>query len=207
MGALVLPKDNAMSLTAYADADQCGNVRILRRTLEYVSPAQSGSCTDSCAGLCEPMSPSALRYRVHRGHYDHTSFSRSEVDEMEWDKGIVRIKGVKKEALHTLRQKLGQYICCQNHKLIADIEDDIMDPETKHAAIVSLTPKHPSETLVLHNEDGNRARSRDTQTSSTLVIASGRNLGDEEELGEGCMSPKQGEDDFDMILMRHYPVT
>ncbi|GKB12867.1 hypothetical protein Tco_0846790 [Tanacetum coccineum] len=24
--------------------------------------------------------------------------------------------------------KLGQYICCQNHKLIADIEDDIMDP-------------------------------------------------------------------------------
>ncbi|GJU61661.1 hypothetical protein Tco_1243496 [Tanacetum coccineum] len=67
--------------------------------------------------------------------------------------------------------------------------------------------KHPSETLVLHNEDGNRARSRDTQTSSTLVIASGRNLGDEEELGEGCMSPKQGEDDFDMILMRHYPVT
>ncbi|GJU61662.1 hypothetical protein Tco_1243497 [Tanacetum coccineum] len=31
MGALVLPKDNAMSLTAYADADQCGNVRILRR--------------------------------------------------------------------------------------------------------------------------------------------------------------------------------
>ncbi|GJZ11798.1 hypothetical protein Tco_0546557 [Tanacetum coccineum] len=29
---------------------------------------------------------------------------------------------------HNLRQKLGQYICCQNHKLIADIENDIMDP-------------------------------------------------------------------------------
>ncbi|GJS94397.1 hypothetical protein Tco_0801365 [Tanacetum coccineum] len=29
---------------------------------------------------------------------------------------------------HNLRQKPGQYICCQNHKLIADIEDDIMDP-------------------------------------------------------------------------------
>ncbi|GJW93001.1 hypothetical protein Tco_0172673 [Tanacetum coccineum] len=28
----------------------------------------------------------------------------------------------------TLRQKPGQYICCQNHKLIADIENDIMDP-------------------------------------------------------------------------------
>ncbi|GJT71796.1 hypothetical protein Tco_1031082 [Tanacetum coccineum] len=29
---------------------------------------------------------------------------------------------------YTLRQKPGQYICCQNHKLIADIENDIMDP-------------------------------------------------------------------------------
>ncbi|GJU38311.1 hypothetical protein Tco_1191268 [Tanacetum coccineum] len=34
-----------------------------------------------------------------------------------------------KEAFHTLRQKPSQYICCQNHKLIADIEDDIMNPE------------------------------------------------------------------------------
>ncbi|GJU78959.1 hypothetical protein Tco_1276029 [Tanacetum coccineum] len=29
---------------------------------------------------------------------------------------------------HNLRQKPGQYICCQDHMLIADIEDDIMDP-------------------------------------------------------------------------------
>ncbi|GJT00623.1 retrovirus-related pol polyprotein from transposon TNT 1-94 [Tanacetum coccineum] len=29
---------------------------------------------------------------------------------------------------HNLRQKPGQYICCQNHKLIADIENDIIDP-------------------------------------------------------------------------------
>ncbi|GJW84881.1 Orf y [Tanacetum coccineum] len=29
---------------------------------------------------------------------------------------------------YNLRQKPGQYICCQNHKLIADIENDIMDP-------------------------------------------------------------------------------
>ncbi|GKB36574.1 hypothetical protein Tco_0881516 [Tanacetum coccineum] len=28
---------------------------------------------------------------------------------------------------HNLRQKPGQYICCQNHKLIADIENDILD--------------------------------------------------------------------------------
>ncbi|GJU22914.1 retrovirus-related pol polyprotein from transposon TNT 1-94 [Tanacetum coccineum] len=33
---------------------------------------------------------------------------------------------------HNLRQKPGQYICCQNHKLIADIENDIMDPEESH---------------------------------------------------------------------------
>ncbi|GKA12174.1 ribonuclease H-like domain-containing protein, partial [Tanacetum coccineum] len=31
---------------------------------------------------------------------------------------------------HNLRQKPSQYICCQNHKLIADIENDIMDPKT-----------------------------------------------------------------------------
>ncbi|GJZ26800.1 hypothetical protein Tco_0571053 [Tanacetum coccineum] len=38
-------------------------------------------------------------------------------------------KGDNKEALHTtLRQNQVQYICCQNHKLIADIENDIMDP-------------------------------------------------------------------------------
>ncbi|GKG20488.1 hypothetical protein Tco_0380289, partial [Tanacetum coccineum] len=29
---------------------------------------------------------------------------------------------------HNLRQKPGQYICCQMHKLIADIENDIMNP-------------------------------------------------------------------------------
>ncbi|GKB94967.1 hypothetical protein Tco_0981104 [Tanacetum coccineum] len=57
------------------------------------------------------------------------SASFSEIDWVEELKGIVKIKGVKKEALHSLRQKPGQYICCQNHKLIADIEDDIMDPD------------------------------------------------------------------------------
>ncbi|GJR94664.1 hypothetical protein Tco_0266838 [Tanacetum coccineum] len=57
--------------------------------------------------------------------------------------------------------KPGQYICCQNHKLIADIEDDIMDPVIRVSlernlshlsrrlnmqSTVSLTPKHPSDT-------------------------------------------------------------
>ncbi|GJS12930.1 hypothetical protein Tco_0407402, partial [Tanacetum coccineum] len=38
------------------------------------------------------------------------------------------IKGCKQRSPpHNLRQKPGQYICCQNHKLIADIENDIMD--------------------------------------------------------------------------------
>ncbi|GKD04265.1 hypothetical protein Tco_1179239 [Tanacetum coccineum] len=37
---------------------------------------------------------------------------------------------------HNLRQKPGQYICCQNHKLIADIENDIMDPVMQCTAIL-----------------------------------------------------------------------
>ncbi|GKB43209.1 reverse transcriptase domain-containing protein [Tanacetum coccineum] len=39
-----------------------------------------------------------------------------------WDKGCKQ-----RSPPHNLRQKPGQYICCQNHKLIADIENDIMD--------------------------------------------------------------------------------
>ncbi|GJT89142.1 hypothetical protein Tco_1070859 [Tanacetum coccineum] len=44
-------------------------------------------------------------------------------------KKICMDKGSKERSPpHNLRQKPGQYICCQNHKLIADIENDIMDP-------------------------------------------------------------------------------
>ncbi|GJX70169.1 hypothetical protein Tco_0307340 [Tanacetum coccineum] len=56
--------------------------------------------------------------------------------------------GVKKK-LHNLGSKLGQYICsyaARITKMIADIED-------RHHG-----PKHPSETMVFHNEDGNPAR-------------------------------------------------
>ncbi|GKA61928.1 hypothetical protein Tco_0761447 [Tanacetum coccineum] len=38
---------------------------------------------------------------------------------------------------HNLRQKPGQYICCQNHKLIADIENDIMDPVMQCTTLLS----------------------------------------------------------------------
>ncbi|GJR13081.1 hypothetical protein Tco_0795733 [Tanacetum coccineum] len=55
---------------------------------------------------------------------------------------VLRLVRIKKKMLldkgskersppHNLRQKPGQYICCQNHKLIADIENDIMDPVHK----------------------------------------------------------------------------
>ncbi|GKA55321.1 hypothetical protein Tco_0754270 [Tanacetum coccineum] len=38
---------------------------------------------------------------------------------------------------HNLRQKPGQYICCQNHKLIADIKNDIMDPVMQCTTLLS----------------------------------------------------------------------
>nr|GEW59338.1 hypothetical protein [Tanacetum cinerariifolium] len=43
-------------------------------------------------------------------------------------KRIVRIKGVKKEALYTLRQKPGQCICYQNHKVDCCIQSDDGNP-------------------------------------------------------------------------------
>ncbi|GJZ71724.1 hypothetical protein Tco_0635575 [Tanacetum coccineum] len=47
-------------------------------------------------------------------------------------------KGSKERSLpHRLRQKPGQYICCQNHKLIADIENDIMDPVMQYTTLPS----------------------------------------------------------------------
>ncbi|GKE96163.1 hypothetical protein Tco_1581018 [Tanacetum coccineum] len=51
--------------------------------------------------------------QTQQGSSHEVSVSTKGVEEL---KRNVRIKGVKKEALHTLRQKPGQYICCQNHK-------------------------------------------------------------------------------------------
>ncbi|GKE45332.1 retrovirus-related pol polyprotein from transposon TNT 1-94, partial [Tanacetum coccineum] len=50
--------------------------------------------------------------------------------------------------IYPTRQKPGQYICCQNHKLIADIEDDIMDPHPARREALRLhsyedPPKSP----------------------------------------------------------------
>ncbi|GJX51824.1 putative ribonuclease H-like domain-containing protein [Tanacetum coccineum] len=72
-------------------------------------------------------------------------------------------KLIDSSGVHFVRQKPGQYICCQNHKLIADIEDDIMDPDTfpfilsfTHCGnkvilrvlriILVILPEHPSDT-------------------------------------------------------------
>ncbi|GKB14285.1 hypothetical protein Tco_0848208 [Tanacetum coccineum] len=51
--------------------------------------------------------------QTQQGSSHEVSVSTEGVEEL---KRNVRIKGVKKEALHSLRQKLGQHICCQNHK-------------------------------------------------------------------------------------------
>ncbi|GKD49798.1 retrovirus-related pol polyprotein from transposon TNT 1-94 [Tanacetum coccineum] len=59
------------------------------------------------------------------------------IEGVEELKRNVWIKGVNKEAPHNLRQKPGQYICCQNHKLIADIENDIMDPVMQCTTLLS----------------------------------------------------------------------
>ncbi|GJY69115.1 hypothetical protein Tco_0472097, partial [Tanacetum coccineum] len=70
--------------------------------------------------------------------------------------------------------KPGQYICCQNHKLIADIEDDIMDPVMQcttlpsHSEFLERNCPHLSRRLnmqstvsltpSIHYEDGNPTR-------------------------------------------------
>ncbi|GKB18415.1 hypothetical protein Tco_0852338 [Tanacetum coccineum] len=56
---------------------------------------------------------------------------------------------------HNLRQKPGQYICCQNHKLIADIENDIMDPVMQCTTLPShseflVNSKHVSSSKEIH---------------------------------------------------------
>ncbi|GJU32013.1 hypothetical protein Tco_1175602 [Tanacetum coccineum] len=73
---------------------------------------------------------------------------------------------------HNLRQKLGQYICCQNHKLIADIENDIMDPVAMHntfpanrvhkllsrspyAISMGYLPNSQVYSFSIHNDNGN----------------------------------------------------
>ena len=49
---------------------------------------------------------------TQQGTSHEVSVSTEGVEEL---KGIIRIKGVNKEALRTFRQKPGQFIYCQNH--------------------------------------------------------------------------------------------
>ncbi|GJR71737.1 hypothetical protein Tco_0084102 [Tanacetum coccineum] len=59
--------------------------------------------------------------QIQQGTSYEVSVSAEGVEEL---KRKVKIKGEKKEALLTLRQKPSQYICCQeSQKMIADIED------------------------------------------------------------------------------------
>ncbi|GJY56697.1 hypothetical protein Tco_0455812 [Tanacetum coccineum] len=50
------------------------------------------------------------------------------IEGVEELKRNVRIKGEKKETLHTLRQKLGQYICYQTLSYLFGIEDSHHGP-------------------------------------------------------------------------------
>ncbi|GJS35999.1 hypothetical protein Tco_0534381 [Tanacetum coccineum] len=52
------------------------------------------------------------------------------IEGVEELKRIVKIKGVQKEALHTLRQKLGQYICYQKHLDVVCIHSDDGNPSS-----------------------------------------------------------------------------
>ena len=59
-----------------------------------------------------PTKTELAREQTQQGVSDEVLVSIEEVE--EW-KRIVKINGLKKEALHTLRQKPGQYICYQKH--------------------------------------------------------------------------------------------
>ncbi|GJT43892.1 hypothetical protein Tco_0952607 [Tanacetum coccineum] len=63
------------------------------------------------------------------------------IEGVEELKRNVWIKGEKKEALLTLRQKPGQYIIYQNYSVNVDIEDDIMDPEDLRFELDNLSRK------------------------------------------------------------------
>ncbi|GJT66751.1 hypothetical protein Tco_1018231 [Tanacetum coccineum] len=82
-----------------------------------------------------------LQGTIPLGSSHEVSVSTEGVEEL---KRIVKIKGVKKEALHSTRQKQVNTYAARITKMIADIED-------RHHG-----PKHPSEfeTMVFHNEDG-----------------------------------------------------
>ncbi|GJR81708.1 hypothetical protein Tco_0152493 [Tanacetum coccineum] len=67
--------------------------------------------------------------QTHKGTSYEVSVSAERVEEL---KRKVKIKGEKKEALRTLRQKPGQYICCQeSQRSLLTLKTDIMDSNIK----------------------------------------------------------------------------
>ncbi|GJS60228.1 hypothetical protein Tco_0655012 [Tanacetum coccineum] len=102
-------------------------------------------------------------------------------NEVEELKRIIKIKGVKKESLHSFRQKKpGQFICCRITMMIADIEiehhgqGDAMHnpPSTQNLSkdFCFISHEHPSELMVFHYEDGNPARANVKQALDSIRI-------------------------------------
>ncbi|GJW77237.1 hypothetical protein Tco_0138919 [Tanacetum coccineum] len=84
------------------------------------SAGQTGSKSENKGKV--PTEMELVLEQTQQGSSHKVSVSADGVEEL---KRIVKIKGVKKEALHTLRQKPAPYtICCQESlRMIADIED------------------------------------------------------------------------------------
>ncbi|GJY31987.1 retrovirus-related pol polyprotein from transposon TNT 1-94 [Tanacetum coccineum] len=111
------PKDSGFELTAFSDADHAGCIDTRKSTsggiqflgdklVSWMSKKQN--CTAMSSAEAEYVALSASCVRMKKKCMDKGSKERSPP--------------------YNLRQKPGQYICCQNHKLIADIENDIKDP-------------------------------------------------------------------------------
>ncbi|GJS08608.1 retrovirus-related pol polyprotein from transposon TNT 1-94 [Tanacetum coccineum] len=93
---------------------------------------------------------------TQQGSSHKLSVSTEGVEEL---KGIVKIKGVKKEALHSLRQKpvdIEQVAVSSSLRLLEPKRT--IESRAKRSTINLVRTQHPSETLVFYNEDGNPAR-------------------------------------------------
>ncbi|GJY97851.1 L-type lectin-domain containing receptor kinase IX.1-like protein, partial [Tanacetum coccineum] len=91
----------------------------------YIIREQSSYHTDYL--FTKALPEDRFKYLVRR--IGMRCLTPAELEAFKNDEVFVMDKGSKERSPpHNLRQKPGQYICCQNHKLIADIENDIMDP-------------------------------------------------------------------------------
>ncbi|GJU31754.1 retrovirus-related pol polyprotein from transposon TNT 1-94 [Tanacetum coccineum] len=146
------PKDNAMSLTAYADADHAGCQDSRRSTsgsaqflgdrlVSWSSKKQRSTAISTTEAEYIAMSGCCAQILWMRSQLKDYGFLFNKIPLYKdgkvrskcENKGIVPtemelvLEYTQQGASHEV-SKPGQYICCQNHKLIADIEDDIMDP-------------------------------------------------------------------------------